>query len=69
MNAYKLNGHAGHYFRSAVCKSLNIPWTDIYKTVKSVTTGIHTNDPTIVETKDGKKYELILKEIKDDTIR
>jgi len=69
MNAYKLNGHAGHYFRSAVCKSLNIHCTDIYKTIKSVTTGYNVNDPTIVETKDGKKYELILKEIKDDTIR
>ena len=69
MNAYKLNGHAGHYFKLAVCKSLNIHRRDVYKTIKSVTTGYNDNDPTIVETKDGKKYELILKEIKDDTIR
>jgi hypothetical protein len=69
MNAYKLNSNAGIYFRLAVCKSLNIHWTDVYKTIKSVTPGYNDNDPTIVETKDGKKYELILKEIKDDTIR
>lgn len=69
MNAYKLNGMAGHCFRSAVCKYLNIHWSDIYKTIKSVNTGSHVDSPTIVETKDGKKYELILKEIKDDTIR
>lgn len=60
MNSWKLNGMAGHLTRSAICKSLNIHHTEIYKVVKSV----HRD---VIETQDGKKYELILKEIKDDT--
>ena len=33
MNSYKLNGQAGHYYRKAICEGLNIPHTEIYKTV------------------------------------
>lgn len=51
---------AGHLTRSAICKSLNIHHTEIYKVVKSV-------HGDTIETQEGKKYELILKEIKDDT--
>ncbi len=58
MNSYKLNGHAGHYFRQAVCKGLNIHHTEIYKMLKSV------DNNGIIETKDGKKYELQLKLVK-----
>ena len=61
MNSYKLNAMAGHYFRMTIRKFLNIEWHDIYKTVKSISsTG---QSPCVIETKNGKKYELILKEI------
>ena len=43
MNAYLLNGMAGHFFRQAVCEALKIPHTEIYKTVKKITTRV-TND-------------------------
>ena len=58
MNSWKLNGNAGHYFREAVCKGLNIHHTEIYKTVKDI------DRDGVIETKDGKKYQLELKEIK-----
>lgn len=61
MNSYKLNGLAGHYFRMTICKFLNIHSTDIYKTVKSISST--EQNPCIIETKDGKKYELIIKEV------
>lgn len=61
MNSYILNGVAGHYFRMTICKFLNIHWKDIYKTVKSISST--EQNPCIIKTKDGKKYELILKEI------
>ena len=53
MNSWKLNGIAGHLTRQAIIKGLNITFMEIYKTVKSV------NNEGIIETKDGKKYELI----------
>ena len=62
MNSYKLNGMAGHYFRMTISKFLNIHWTDIYKTIASIKST--EEKPCIIETKKGKKYELILKEIK-----
>ena len=61
MNAYKLNGQAGHMFRMAVCKSLGIHWNDIYKTIEDVYT-TDANVP-IVLTKEGKKYKVVLEEI------
>lgn len=57
MNSYKLNGRAGHYFRKAVCKGLEIEHTEIYKKVKDIS-----SDGTII-TKEGKKYKLKLEEI------
>lgn len=57
MNSWKLNGIAGHTTRFAICKGLGIPHTDIYKTVKNISPG------GIIETKDGKKYKLVLDEI------
>lgn len=61
MNSYKLNAMAGHYFRMTISKFLNIHWNDIYKTIKSISST--KQNPCIIETKDGKKYELIIKEI------
>jgi sugar-specific transcriptional regulator TrmB len=54
MNSWKLNGLAGHLTRRAIVKKLNIPFFEIYKTVKSI------DNSGTIETKDGKKYELIL---------
>lgn len=59
MNSWKLNGQAGHYFRDAVCKGLNIQHTEIYKTVKSI------DNHGVIETYDGKKYQLELKPLKE----
>jgi hypothetical protein len=61
MNAYMLNGMAGHYFRTTICKFLKIDWTDIYKTVSKIEST--ENNPCIITTKEGKKYELFLKEV------
>lgn len=61
MNAYKLNGMAGHYFRMTIVKYLKIHWTDIYKTVSKIESS--ENNPCIITTKEGKKYKLVLKEI------
>jgi hypothetical protein len=57
MNSWKLNSTAGHWFRLAIAKSLNIHFTEVYKSIKV----IHYDG--IIETPDGKKYELILKEL------
>ena len=58
MNSYKLNGKAGHLFRSAICKHLEIKNTEIYKTVKDI------DRNGVIELKDGRKFKIILKEIK-----
>jgi predicted transcriptional regulator len=60
MNSYRLNGMAGHVTRRAICKSLGIKPSDIYKEVKDM----HV-DGTVV-TKDGKKYQVELREIVDE---
>ena len=57
MNSWKLNSTAGHLLRLSISKSLNIHFTEVYKTVKSI------NNDGIIETSDGKKYELTLKEL------
>ena len=36
MNAYKLNGGAGHWFRSAIYKHLEISHLDIYKIIQDI---------------------------------
>lgn len=53
MNSWKLNGIAGHITRSAICKGLNIPYKDIYKTIKSI------EQDNIIVTKEGKRYEIV----------
>ena len=57
MNAYKLNGHSGHYYRRIICEHLNIPHTEIYKTVKNV------QGDGIIVLHDGRKFKPELKEI------
>ena len=57
MNSYKLNGIAGHVTRSSICKKLNILHTEIYKEIKSLSVS------GVVETKDGKLYQIELTEI------
>jgi|LakMenEpi03Aug12_release.lakeMendotaPanAssembly.Ray.scaffolds.fasta_scaffold191330_5 hypothetical protein len=60
MNSWKLNGIAGHLTRKAIISKLNITFTQIYKTVKSI------DNNGIIETYDGKKYVLELKEIENE---
>jgi predicted transcriptional regulator len=60
MNSWKLNSLAGHLTRQAIIKKLNINNTEIYKTVKSI------DNNGIIETHDGKKYVLVLKELEDE---
>ena len=57
MNSWKLNSTAGHLLRLSISKSFNIHFTEVYKIVKSI------NNDGIIETSDGKKYELTLKEL------
>lgn len=57
MNSWKLNGQAGHLAKEAITKGLNISFMDLYKTVKNI------DNKGIIETKDGKKYKLELKQI------
>jgi predicted transcriptional regulator len=59
MNSWKLNSNAGFYFRQEICKGLNIHYNEIYKTIKDI------DHNGVIETKDGKKYQLELKEIKN----
>jgi len=58
VNAYKLNGRAGHYYRKMICESIGIDFTEIYKTVKDID-----KDGTII-LHDGRKFKPELKEIK-----
>jgi len=59
MNSYKLNGIAGHTARVAICKGLGIEYTRIYKEIKDI------SSEGVIETQDGKKYELKLVPIKE----
>lgn len=59
MNSWKLNGIAGHLTRQAIIKKLNINFTQIYKTIKSI------DNNGVIETHDGKKYKLELIEINE----
>lgn len=63
MNSWKLNGIAGHLTRQAIIEKLNIPFTEIYKTVKSI------NSDNTLETHNGKKYKIVLQEIEDYDIK
>ena len=59
MNSWRFNSIANYVLRAAIYNSLNISPSDVYKTVKSI--GGH--GPDIIETKDGKKYKLVLEKI------
>ena len=52
---------AGHLARTAINKGLDISNAEIYKVVKSI------DNSGVIETHEGKKYKLILEEIKNDT--
>ena len=58
MNSWKLNGSVGHIARMAICEGLRIHHSRIYKEVRLMDAY-----KGIIQTKDGKKYKLILKEI------
>jgi hypothetical protein len=60
MNSWKFNSTAQTFLRIAISNQLNIPISDIYKTVKSLDSYLNEN---VIETKDGKKYILVLEEI------
>lgn len=62
MNAYKLNSQSGYILRCAIANNLKIPFEEIYRQVKTVE-GKMEEIPRI-QTKDGKIYEIVLKEIK-----
>jgi len=57
MNSWKLNGIAGNLSRRAIIEGLGVPFTQIYKKVKSIDNhGVITSD-------DGRQYKLQLVEI------
>lgn len=56
MNSWRLSNTAQYHLRVAIADSLKIPLNDVYKTIKSLSY-------STVETKDGKKYKLVLEEI------
>lgn len=58
MNSWKYQSDAKHLTTLAIVRGLNIPFSDIYRTLKGFS--FHTG---IIETKDGKKYKLVLEEI------
>ena len=60
MNAYKLNGGAGHWFRSAIYKHLEISHLDIYKIIQDISRS------GVIYLKDGRRFKLTLKELKDN---
>jgi hypothetical protein len=58
MNSWKYESDAKQLTTLAITKGLNITRTEIYKTLKGF--NFHTG---IIETKDNKKYTLVLVEI------
>ena len=59
MNSWKFNSQAGYRLLKIISTCLKISINDVYKTVKQI-------ENTTITTNDGKKYEIILKEIKDE---
>ena len=60
MNSYRFNGMAGNLARQAIVKGLKISWYHIYKIIRSI------DNQGIIETHDGKKYVLELKEVTNE---
>lgn len=59
MNAYHYHGQAGRFLTNAIAKGLGIAYSNVLKVVKELHNG------GVIETKDGKKYQLTLTEIKE----
>jgi len=57
MNSWKFNSSASYHLGKVITDNLNLPYKDIYKIVKSL------NPDGTITTKDGQKYELVLKEV------
>ena len=58
MNSWRLNSIANVVLRQTISSSLSILIVDVYKTVKTID-----SNTQIIETHNGKKYKLVLKEI------
>ena len=58
MSIRRLNGHAYIHYKAAICEGLNIDNADLYKAIISI------DNNGVIETKDNKKYILIINEIK-----
>lgn len=58
MQSWKFNHTIKHVGASAIAKGLNISYLEIYRTLRDVNVMQGT-----IETKDGKKYKLVLEEI------
>ena len=58
MNSWKYQSDAKQLTTLAITKGLNITHTEIYRALKGF--NFHTG---IIETKNAKKYQLVLKEI------
>jgi hypothetical protein len=57
MNAYKLNGWAGHHYRMIIAKHLNIRQNEIYKQVKDIDTNGY------ITLHNGRRFRPELKEV------
>jgi hypothetical protein len=57
MQSWKLNSIANYVLRQTIAKNLNIPLSDVYKTVEDILAS------NVIKTKDGKKYKLVLEEV------
>lgn len=55
MQSWKFNSTAQGILREAISRSLKIPYNDVYKTIRETKSNF-------IRTKDGKLYEIILKE-------
>jgi len=60
MQSWKFNSIANYSLRIAIATSLNIPFSDVYKTVRDID---NNGFRCTVKTKNGKKYKLVLEEI------
>lgn len=56
MQSWKFNSIANYILRTAVATSLKIPFTDVYKVIRDT-------NSNYITMKNGKVYEVILKEV------
>lgn len=56
MQSWKFNSTARSVLMESIAASLKIPYTDIYKTIRRMTSNF-------IVTKDGKIYKVILEEV------